>query len=193
MRRRTTAILTILLAFCLPSRLGGARVPRRARDFVIVEPSGKETLLSSFRGKVVVLEFLLVGCRRCVSAAQTIDKLHRELAPRGFQPIGIAIDNGISRLSVNNFVQVLQLTYPVGYTTSGKVHSYLGGAMTERFQVPQIVVIDRTDVIHAQTRPVGNANLLDESYLRTLIDGLLREGAPAGNTEKTTAAPGTAG
>src|SRR5260370_31564708 len=116
--------------------VGGAAVPRQLADFVIVEPSGKETLLSSFRGKVVVLEFLLVGCRRCVSAAQTIDKLHRELAPRGFQPIGIAIDNGISRLSVNNFVQVLQLTYPVGYTTSDKVHSYLGRAMTQPFQVP---------------------------------------------------------
>ncbi|HEX9490429.1 MAG TPA: TlpA disulfide reductase family protein [Stellaceae bacterium] len=193
MRRRTTAILTILLAFCLPSLLAAAPVPRQSPDFVIVEPSGKETLLSSFRGKVVVLEFLLVGCRRCVSAAQTIDKLHRELAPRGFQPIGIAIDNGISRLSVNNFVQVLQLTYPVGYTTSGKVDSYLGRAMTERFQVPQIVVIDRAGVIRAQSRPVGEANLLDESYLRTLIDGLLREGAPAGNTEKTTAAPGKAG
>src|SRR5260370_12520495 len=182
MRRRTTAILPILLAFCLPSLLAAAPVTRQSPDFVIVEPSGKETLLSSFRGKVVVLEFLLVGCRRCVSAAQTIDKLHRELAPRGFQPIGIAIDNGISRLSVNNFVQVLQLTYPVGYTTSGKVDTYLGRAMTERFQLPQIVVIDRAGVIRAQRPPAATPSLLHESYLPTLIDCLLPQAAPAGNT-----------
>ncbi|HKV42302.1 MAG TPA: hypothetical protein VJX67_24075, partial [Blastocatellia bacterium] len=67
---------------------------------------------------------------------------------------------------------------PVGYTTSGNVDSYLGRAPAERVGAPQIVVIDRKGVIRAQSRPVGEKNLDDETYLRKLISGLLNEGGP---------------
>jgi len=190
---RNIAGLAILLALGLSSLAVAAPVPRPSPEFVIIEASGKAIPLASFKGKVVVVEFLLTRCARCLRVAQTINNLHSELAPRGFQAIGIAFDTGVNGLTVNNLVQLLKLNYPIGYATSDKVDSYLGRAMTERFQVPQIVVIDRAGVIRAQSRPAGEANLLDESYLRTLIDGLLKEGAPAGNTEKTTAAPGNAG
>jgi hypothetical protein len=52
------------------------------------------------------------------------------------------------------------------------------------FMVSQIVVVDRTGVIRVQSRPVREANVEDESYLRNLIDGLLREGAPAASAQK---------
>jgi hypothetical protein len=46
-----------------------------------------------------------------------------------------------------------------------------------------VVVIDRTGAIRAQSRPSGETNLTDETYLRDLIRELLDEKAPAGKTE----------
>jgi hypothetical protein len=105
--------------------------------------------------------------------AWTITKLHRELGALGFQPIGIAFDEGISGKRVSNFVEQFGVTFPIGYTAAGAVDSYLGRALTERFQVPQIVVIDRKGIVRAQSRPVREANLEDENYLRNLIGSLL--------------------
>ncbi len=78
------------------------------------------------------------------------------------------------------------VTYPVGYTSSEKVDSYLGRSGMERFRVPQMVVIDRAGVIRTQSPGRGDPNLENENYLRNLIDSLLKEGAPAGNRKKTT-------
>jgi hypothetical protein len=106
------------------------------------------------------------------------------LGQRGLQTIGIAFDNDINGKTVARFSQELGVTYPVGYSSSAAVDSYLGRTPAERIMVPQIVVVDRTGVIRAQSRPVREANLEDESYLRNLIDGLLQEGAPAASAKK---------
>ncbi len=185
-RMRKLTSMAVLLALGVSSLVATGPVPRKAPEFTIVEPSGKQTLLSSFQGKVVVIEFLLTNCPRCLLVAETINKLHRELGPRGFQPIGIAFDNNISGPAVAEFVRSFKVSYPVGYTSSEKVDSYLGRSGKERFRVPQIVVIDRTGVIRAQSRPQGEVNLENENYLRNLIDHLLKESAPAANTKKTT-------
>src|SRR5712692_3596800 len=173
-RMRKLASMGVLLVLGVSSLLATGPVPRKAPPFTIVEPSGKQTLLSSFQGKVVVIEFLLTNCPRCLLVAQTITKLHKELGPRGLQPIAIAFDNGISGPKVTDFVRQVGVTYPVGYTSSEKVDIYLGRSGKERFRVPQIVVIDRTGVIRAQSRPQGESNLENENYLRNLIDSLLK-------------------
>jgi len=49
-----------------------------------------------------------------------------------------------------------------------------------RFQVPQVVA----GAIRAQSRPSGEANLTDETYLRNLVRELLDEGVPPGKSEK---------
>jgi peroxiredoxin len=186
MRMQKVASLSIVLTLAA-SALATALVPRKSPEFIIVEPFGRQILLSSLKGKVVVIEFLLTNCPRCWRVAQMVTKLHKELGPRGFQPIGIAFDNNISGPAVSEFVRSFKVGYPVGYTSSEKVDRYLGRSAAERFRVPQIVVIDRRGVIRAQSRPQGESNLENENYLRNLIDSLLKESAPAANTKKTTA------
>jgi len=188
-RMRKLTSTAVLLALGVSSLVATAPAPRKSPEFTIVEPSGKQTLLSSFKGKVVVIEFLLTNCPRCLLVAQTITNLHKKLGPRGFQPLGIAFDNGISGPVVADFVRQLGVTYPVGYTSSEKVDSYLGRSGMERFRVPQMVVIDRAGAIRAQSPAKGDPNLENENYLRKLIDSLLKESAPAGSTKKMTPAP----
>jgi thiol-disulfide isomerase/thioredoxin len=169
--------LAVSLALVVSPLVATAPVPRKSPELKFFDPSGKEKLLSSFNGKVVVIEFLLVKCPHCLRVAQTINQLYIELGPRGFQPIGIAFDNGISGPGVTNYVQHFKIIYPVEYTSSANVDTYLGRAGGERLQVPQIVVIDRKGVIRAQSRPVREVNLENENYLRNLIDTLLKETA----------------
>jgi peroxiredoxin len=192
MRMRNIASLTILLVLGFPA-IAAAPVPRDSPEFTIVEPTGNTVPLSSLKGRVVVMEFMLVRCASCLRVAQTVNKLYGEMAGRGFRPIGIVFDEGISGPAVSHFADLLKIKYPVGYATSDKVDSYLGRAMIERLQVPQLVVIDRSGVIRAQSRPTGEANLTEETYLRNLVRELLDEGVAPGKTEKMTYPPRTAG
>src|SRR5258708_6324759 len=122
---------------------------------------------------------------RLALVAQTINKLHGEMADRGCRPIGIVFDDGVTEQVVHDLAQLLKLKYPVGYTTSDQVDRYLGRAGLIRFQVPQVVVIDRAGVIRAESRPSGEANLTDENYLRHLFRELLDED----KSEKSTVPP----
>ncbi len=188
MRMRDIASLAILLALGFPA-VAAPPVLRDSPEFTIVDPSGNTTPLSSFKGQVVVIEFLLIQCPSCLRVAQMINKLHGEMGDRGFRPIGIAFDDGVSEPAMRSFVQLLKINYPVGYTTSDQVDRYLGRAPIVRIQVPQVVVIDRAGAIRAQSRPSGEANLTDESYLRNLIRELLDEGVPPAKSEKSTVPP----
>jgi peroxiredoxin len=188
MRMRDIASLAILLAMGFPA-VAAPPTLRDSPEFTIVDPAGNTTPLSSFKGQVVVIEFLLIQCPSCLRVAQMINKLHGEMAGRGFRSIGIAFDDGIGEPAMRSFVQLLKINYPVGYATSDQVDRYLGRAITIRFQVPQVVVIDRAGVIRAQSRPSGETNLTDESYLRNLVRELLDEGVPPGKSEKSTVPP----
>jgi len=188
MRVRSIASLAILLALGSPA-IAAAPVPRQAPEITILDRLGQETTLSSLKGQVVVIEFLLIRCAGCLRMAQTINQLYSEMASRGFRPIGIVFDNGVSEPVVRDLVQLLKLNYTVGFATADEVDRYLGREITERLQVPQVVVIDRAGVIRAQSRPSGEADLTNESYLRNLVRELLDEGVPPGKSEKSTFPP----
>jgi peroxiredoxin len=172
---RRSISLAVLLAFGVFPASATTPVPRKSPDLIIVEPSGKQTRLSSLKGKVVIIEFLVTSCPHCLRVAQTISKVQWEMGSRGLQSFGIAFDSGVNAELVTKFTQRLAITYPVGYVSSDKVDGYLGRSGTERFRIPQIVVIDRKGVIRAQSRPIGEKNLEDEKYLRSLIQTLLGE------------------
>ena len=174
---RKLLTLGILLALGVLPASGTVPVPRKSPDLTVVEPSGKQTRLASLKGKVVMIEFLVTNCPHCLRVAQTISKLQWEMGSRGLQSIGVAFDSGVNAQIVTKFTQQLAITYPVGYVSSDKVDSYLGRSGTERFRVPQVVVIDRKGVIRAQSLPIGERNLENENYLRSLIDSLLKESA----------------
>jgi len=63
---------------------------RKSPELSIMEPGGKSTPLSSFKGKVIVIEFLFLGSQHCMRVATTLNKLYEELGSRGLQPVGIA-------------------------------------------------------------------------------------------------------
>jgi len=171
------ALVLVTSTFALPS----VSPPRKSPEFIIADPSGMTTPLSSFKGKVVVMEFLFIKSEHCMRVAQTLNKLYGELGPRGFQAIGIVFDppnspNAGARL-LPSVVNYFKLTYPMGYATKDDVDIYLGRSGTEILNIPQVIVIDRAGMIrYTSGGRGGDPTLEDENSLRNLIDGLLKEG-----------------
>jgi hypothetical protein len=65
------------------------------------------------------------------------------------------------------------------------VDKYLGRTGNEILNIPQIVVIDRAGVIRAVSGGAGgDPKLEDEDSLRSLINGLLKEGKRPGSRKK---------
>ncbi len=156
-------------------------VPRHAPEFVIHFPDGSQSLLSSYRGKVVALLFVYTTCVHCQHTSQVFTKLTAEYGARGFQPIDVAF-NEMANLFVKDFVKEFGITYPVGFSPRDPVLDYLGIPVIDRFVVPQIVWIDRKGTIRSQTPPLGDEKLLKETYWREMIETLLKE--PAESAKK---------
>lgn len=174
-----TLAATVLTAGPLP-------LPRKSPDFTISEPSGKDTLLSSFKGKVVVMEFFFLQSNHCTRVAKMLNELSKEMGPRGFQAIGVVFDppnapDSHGRL-IAPAVSYFKLAYPVGYSSKVDVDTYLSRQPREVLNIPQLVVIDRAGMIRAMSGPAGgDPRLEDEGSLRTMIEALLKENRIATN------------
>jgi peroxiredoxin len=178
-KRLNSVVLALVLS---TAALATAPVPRKSPEFTISVPLGKTTLLSSYKGKVVVVEFFFVSSEHCMHVAQILNKLSHDLGPRDFQPIGIVFDPPRVKTSgekvIPSLVDYFKLTYPVGFASKDDVDTYLGRTGNELLAIPQVVVIDRAGMIRAVTGDRTNPKLEDENSLRTLIDGLLKETPP---------------
>lgn len=184
-----SALLASLLATGIALQ-AAAPVPRPSKEFTIMLPSGKQTLLSSYRGKVVMLACMFTTCPHCQALSKVITKLQGELGPRGFQALGVAFNEEVNTPSsatnaqvTSAFVSQFGVGFPMGYAPSASVLSYLGHSDIERWVVPQVVIIDRKGVIRAQSAAQGTADLQTEAYLRQYLGTLLSEGAGTKSSE----------
>jgi peroxiredoxin len=158
-------------------------MPRKAPELTIVEPSGKQTLLSSYRGKVVLLAFIFTTCPHCQAECGVMNKLEAELGPKGFQALAVAFNDNAGML-VGGFVQNFHPTFPVGSAIRRTVTDYLqldDGPNATPWNVPQMVLIDRKGMIVEQSGPKGSEELQEENSLRKKITDLLGSGKKSGH------------
>jgi peroxiredoxin len=167
----------------LAGAAAGAEIPRPAPEFAITMPSGQHELLSKHKGKVVLLAFMLTTCQHCQNSTRVLSKLHMEFGPKGFQPLGVAIN---PEADINDFVQRFQANFPVGKGTREAAYGFLQHSiMAPSFYVPQVVFIDRKGVIRAQyggSDPFLSNN--EEANMRGMIQKLLAEDPPPASTKK---------
>jgi peroxiredoxin len=166
-------------------------LPKPSPEFVINYPSGEKQLLSKLRGKVVLVEFMFTTCPHCQHTAGAFSTLQNEFGSRGFQAMGIAF-NEMAGMLVPDFVKEFHPTFPIGFADREKVLNYLGVSISERFVVPQVVLIDRKGMIRAMSPPLGDGNLQDEKFMRVKIEELLGNGtSPARNVPTAAKSPAT--
>lgn len=191
---RTIASVALMAAIAGSAAFAqNATTPRKAPDLTIVEPSGKQIPLASAKGKVCVVTFLLTTCPHCQAESQMLTKLYKEMAPRGLQVFGVAVNDNAAML-VPQFVQQYAVGFPVGYSNFETVNAFMEYSAMTRVMYPQIAVIDRKGMIRAQSPYIGDPNLQSETYMRGYLDSLLKEGASTSKTgSKTTASAHHAG
>ncbi|MGC2696074.1 MAG: redoxin domain-containing protein, partial [Candidatus Angelobacter sp.] len=90
--QKITSIFLVLALVTSVFALPTVAVLRKSPEFTIADSSGKTMLLSSLKGKVVVMEFLFIKSPHCIRVATTLNKLNSELGPNGFQAVGIVFD-----------------------------------------------------------------------------------------------------
>lgn len=158
-----------------------APVPRPASEFKLHEPSGQDTLLSSQKGKVVVIQFLFTWCPHCQQTAQWLSRMQAELGPKGLEVWGVAFnDEVLTKDTTANNKAALEFgqyaKFRVGISPKEPVLKFLGFSVMDPYGVPQLVVIDRKGVIQAQTKPrPAKGEIVEEPVMRALVTKLLAE------------------
>jgi peroxiredoxin len=171
-------IATVLtgLVLAVAPMLFAVDVPRKAPEYVIHMTDGSQKLLSSFRGKVVVLEFGFTTCPHCQHASQLMSQLQREYGPKGFQALAVAF-NPMAKMLVPDFVSEFKINFPVGFDEREPVNLFLQNPPESALHVPQLVFIDRKGIIRKQSLPRNDAETGAEANVRKMVEQLLAEPA----------------
>jgi len=179
---RSLLISSRLLAACAVLAMGAALfaaspVPRPAPPLNFVDSTGKSISLANYKGKVVVVQFLLTTCPHCQRFSQLLDKLQAEYGPKGFQALGAAVNEATPEMARDYHNQYAQ-AFPVGPLLRDPLNIFLGLSVMDRPGFPQIAVVDRKGQIREQTSAdMSPQALQDEPHLRALVEKLLAESA----------------
>lgn len=118
---------------------------------------------TSFRGKVVLVNFWATWCGPCVKEVPMFTRLYTRYYDEGFEIIGVSVDEDIN--DVRDFSTAFGVNYPIGMSSSG-LEKQFGGVMA----VPTTFVIDRN--YRLVDRFMGYQS---EAFLVEIIERLLKE------------------
>jgi cytochrome oxidase Cu insertion factor (SCO1/SenC/PrrC family) len=173
MRFLTSATLLFGLSV---GAFAAAPVPRPSAELNFTDPAGKHILLSQYKGKVVLIQFLLTTCPHCQAMSRMVTTLQGQYGARGFQALGVAVNTQDPQL-VRGYVAEQHVGFPVGAMKYEDSKVFMGFGADVRLSFPQVVIIDRKGQIQAQSEADGTEELQTQAYLSKFIEKLL--GAPA--------------
>jgi thiol-disulfide isomerase/thioredoxin len=103
-------------------KAGIAKQNLLAPDFVLPQLDGTPLRLSSYRGKVVLLDFWATWCDPCREETPHFIELQQKYADRGLQIIGVSMDD--TSEPVRGFYQQFHMNYPVvmGVAKTGEAY-----------------------------------------------------------------------
>lgn len=98
-----------------------------APDFSLPDLSGQKLTLSSYRGKVVLLDFWATWCDPCREEIPRFVELQNRYRDQGLEIIGVSMDDGPE--PVREFYQRFHMNYPVvmGNATTGELYGGILG------------------------------------------------------------------
>ncbi len=135
----------------------GSKDKEPAPRFSATTTAGEKFSNDLIKGKVVLLEFWTTWCGFCADEAAFVDKIGKELAPKGF--VLLAIDVGESKKTVKKYLEQHPRDCKIVMMEDTNL-----AAMYQATVYPIYVVIDREGFIVGTQRGAGG-----EEALRRLI------------------------
>ena len=114
-------VYTLVPSLPAPSEMVGAEsaesdvCPADAKkanlDFTVNDMNGKTVALSSFKGKVIVLDFWATWCPPCKAEIPGFVELQEAYGEKGLQVVGVSVDDPADKLPP--FATEFRMNYPV--------------------------------------------------------------------------------
>lgn len=130
---------------------------------------GGQLAVSSFKGKVVVLNVWGSWCAPCRAEAPSFEKVYTDLKGKGVQFVGINTRDN-ERDNAVRFEEQQGVTYPSLYDPTGKLMLRFEKGTLNPQAIPSTLVIDREGKVAARSLAA-----LSEERLRSMIDPVLAE------------------
>ncbi|GIV20965.1 MAG: hypothetical protein KatS3mg023_2716 [Armatimonadota bacterium] len=168
MRRAVVYVLVVLVvgmviyALQPPKPLGAGDT---APDVVLQMTDGDQKSLSSYRGKVVVLDFWATWCAPCRFTMPKIIDFHNRHKGQNVEVIGVAVDV-TSREEVEQFLKEMGVHYPIAVDSSSEVKKAF-----EIKNLPTLFVIDKEGNILLRLEgydPQNTIQTLEDTVQRAL-------------------------
>ncbi len=175
------AVSLVLTSMVLTSAPASAvDLPRKAAPLSIGMAGGKQVQVESYKGKAVLLAFILTTCPHCQYTTALLKNLQTEYGPKGLQVLEAAIDQDAAGL-VAGFVMHFGPNFPVGYVPYETSSDFLQHNPMLIMHVPALVFIDRQGIIRAEYEGDDKffADEVQEKNLRAQIEKVLHPAAEA--------------
>jgi len=115
-----TRLFVVLLALLAAAGVGWAWLrPAPAPNISFVLLEGGRLELASLQGRPVLVSFWATTCAPCVREAPELARLYRELHPRGFELIAVAMPYD-PPLAVRDFARRYDLPYRIAFDLPGE-------------------------------------------------------------------------
>ena len=167
-------ISLLTLALAAAASLAGQEVPRKAGEWAIQVPNAKPISLADYKGKPVVLAFVLTTCPHCRHCVELLNKLQPDYARRGVNIVASAIDQNPAT-AVPLFIKYMHPPFPVGFNDPNAVLAFAGYSPSRLPHMPILLFIDRQGTVREQHDGAEPDYFGDkeEDSLRKSIDSLL--------------------
>jgi len=143
-----------------------AQLPRPSPDFAINLGQGKQIHISQYKGKTVVVAFILTYCSHCQKAIGVLSKMQREYGARGLQVLASATED-MAAAALPGFLRQFDPPFPVGINTTNEFIAYMQHPPMLQLYMPGLVFIDKNGTIVDQYE--GRDSFLEEASVEKNI------------------------
>jgi cytochrome c biogenesis protein CcmG, thiol:disulfide interchange protein DsbE len=132
-----------------------------APEFTVPQLDGQSLRLSSYRGKVVLLDFWATWCVPCREEIPHFVELQDKYRAEGFEIIGVSMDDGPE--PVRSFCREFHMNYPV-VMGNAKIGELYGGVLG----LPIAFLLDRDGRVYAKHIGATKPEIIEKEVVALL-------------------------